>query len=154
MTSRAWRRSPPLVVGALCAAAALACLRQARHLRALGQGAALHFLDRTNGVKDFDVWTFYAADDAGPFPYRWTTIGDFGESRHGRWQQDPHVASIRGRRVDLIGRSLAERVGAEPVAALTRYLSDARTESARRLAEKAAVLLDPAAQRGTVVWPP
>jgi hypothetical protein len=28
--------------------------------RALCQGAALHHLDAMNGVKDFDVWSFYA----------------------------------------------------------------------------------------------
>ena len=35
------------------------------------QGAAPQYLDETNGVKDFDVWSFYAARDDGPFPYGW-----------------------------------------------------------------------------------
>jgi hypothetical protein len=28
--------------------------------RALCQGAALHYVDKKNGVKDFDAWSFYA----------------------------------------------------------------------------------------------
>jgi hypothetical protein len=28
--------------------------------RALCQGAALHYVNERNGVKDFDVWSFYA----------------------------------------------------------------------------------------------
>jgi hypothetical protein len=39
--------------------------------RALCQGAAMHYVDRRNGVKDFDVWSFYAQYDDWPFPARW-----------------------------------------------------------------------------------
>ena len=36
---------------------------------ALCQGAALHYVDGKSGVKDFDVWTFYAARPDHPaFP--------------------------------------------------------------------------------------
>jgi hypothetical protein len=34
---------------------------------ALCQGAALHYVDGKTGVKDFDVFTFYAAHPEGPF---------------------------------------------------------------------------------------
>ena len=58
------------------------CGRYAGRLlcRALCQGAALHYLDGRNGVKDFDVWSFYAALADGPFPYRWRGTADFGPS--------------------------------------------------------------------------
>ena len=35
--------------------------------RALCQGAALHYVNESNGVKDFDVWSFYAQPDDWPF---------------------------------------------------------------------------------------
>jgi hypothetical protein len=35
---------------------------------ALCQGAAWHYLDKTTGVRDFDVFTFFAADGAKKFP--------------------------------------------------------------------------------------
>lgn len=69
--------------------------------RALCQGAALHYLDGRNGVKDFDVWSFYAARDDGPFPYRRRGTADFGPSKSGRWPGDP--PSYAGRRVDFLG---------------------------------------------------
>ena len=46
--------------------------------RALCQGAAQHYLDGRSGVKDFDVWSFYAARGDGPFPYRWRGTADYG----------------------------------------------------------------------------
>jgi hypothetical protein len=72
--------------------------------RALCQGAALHFVDGRHEVKDFDVWSFYAARGDGPFPYRWRGTADFGPSKFGRWHGDP--PSYAGRRVDFLGRSL------------------------------------------------
>ena len=42
--------------------------------RALCQGAALHYVDEENGVKDFDVWSFYAQYDDWPCPARWCQV--------------------------------------------------------------------------------
>jgi hypothetical protein len=120
---------------------------------ALCQGAALHYVNGANGIKDFDVWTFYADHAEGPFPYRWTTRADFGPSRFGRRDSEPYKETYDGRRVDFIGRSLPEPEGVDAVAALTRYLSQPQTGSARCLAEKAIVVIDPRELRGQVLWP-
>jgi len=84
--------------------------------RALCQGAALRYLDGRTGVKDFDVWSFYAAHGGGPFPYRWRGTADFGPSKFGRYPGDP--PSFTGRRVDMLGRSLNVPSDAEPVMVL------------------------------------
>ena len=119
--------------------------------RALCQGAALHYLDGKNGVKDFDVWSFYAVLGDGPFPYRWRGTADYGRSKFGRYPGD--LPSFTGRRVDLLGRSLDAPPGAEPAAALRGWLSAARTETARQLAAKAVVLITPGHRAGEVIWP-
>jgi hypothetical protein len=119
--------------------------------RALCQGAARHYLDGKNGVKDFDVWSFYAALGDGPFPYRWRGTADYGPSKFGRYPGDP--SSFTGRRVDLLGRSLDAPPGAEPSAVLRGWLSAGRTESARQLAAKAVVLITPGHRAGEVIWP-
>jgi hypothetical protein len=120
--------------------------------RALCQGAALHYLDGRNGVKDFDVWSFYAARGDGPFPYRWRGTADFGPSRFGRHPADP--PSYAGRRVDLLGRSLPAPPGANPAVVLRDYLSAARTTSAKALAAKAVILITPEHDAGEVIWHP
>jgi hypothetical protein len=119
--------------------------------RALCQGAALHYVDKKNGVKDFDVWSFYAQYDDWPFPARWRGTRDFGPSKFGRYPGDPPRYS--GRRVDLLGRSLAAAPGADPADAIQRYLAARRTESAKALAAKAVVLIDPQNRAGEIVWP-
>jgi hypothetical protein len=119
--------------------------------RALCQGAALHYVNEHNGVKDFDVWSFYAQYDDWPFPARWRRTRDFGPSKFGRYPGDPpHYC---GRRVDLLGRSLPAAPGTDPADAIRRYLAAGRTTSAKALGAKAAVLIDPHNRVGEVVWP-
>jgi hypothetical protein len=117
---------------------------------ALCQGAALHFVDRTNGVKDFDVWAFFAAHpDTPAFPWRRRKARDFGDPKFGR---SPDKPDFVGRHVDLLGRSLEAAENADPAVVLRAYLSAGRTETARRLSAKAVVLLEPVDRLGTVVW--
>lgn len=119
--------------------------------RALCQGAALHYVDGSNGVKDFDVWSFYAQYDDWPFPARWRGTRDFGPSKFGRYPGDPPPYS--GRRVDLLGRSLPAERGADPAVVVRRYLAARRTDSAKALAAKAVVLIEPQNRAGEIVWP-
>lgn len=119
--------------------------------RALCQGAALHYMDANHGVKDFDVWSFYAGYGDWPFPARWRGTRDFGLSKFGRYPGDP--AHFSGQRVDLLGRSLPVPLGTDPAQALRQYLAARRTASANALAAKAVVLIHPPDRAGEVVWP-
>ena len=103
-------------------------------------------MNQQNGVKDFDVWSFYAQLDDSPFPPRWRGTRDFG-----RYPADP--PPYLGRRIDLLGRSLPVPLGTDPVAAIRQYLAARRTTSAQELAKKAAVLIDPRERVGEVAWP-
>jgi len=141
----------------------------------LAQGAALHYVDGRNGVKDFDVWSFYAPIPDGRWPaFQRQRRVDFGLSEFGRQRYDfasaPSVAATRrwrsweathtGRRVDLFVRPLAVPVAADEavvVDALRAWLCDGQTRrdrnSAWYLARKAVVLLD-SDPPGARVWPP
>lgn len=117
---------------------------------ALCQGAALHYINRENGVKDFDVWCFFRSHPTRPFPYRRIKQVDFGNPKFGKssgWSR------FVGRRVDLLGRSLPARSVDLPTEALQRYLSAGRTTSTRALASKAMVLMYPESEIGRVAWP-
>ena len=121
---------------------------------ALCQGAALHYVDKATGVKDFDLWTFLDEIPGKPFPPRWRTTADFGVSRFGRRESEEHGTYV-GRRIDFIGRSLRVEpsVELEPRTVLREYLTARKTKSARCLAEKAVVLLAPSDVLGEVIWP-
>jgi len=117
---------------------------------ALCQGAALHFLDGKNGVKDFDIWSFFKAHPKRPFPYRRNGSADFGYPKFGRSSSWEHFV---GRRVDLLGRSLKMSARESPTDTLRKYLSSSKTATARALAQKAMILIYPRPLLGTVVWP-
>ena len=120
----------------------------------LCQGAALHYLEGRNGVKDFDVWTFFARARERPYPdaalFRRRKVADFGPSRFGRTTTGP--TWMLGRRIDLFTRSLDLRASARPADAIRAWLEAGQTETARRLAEKAVIELEP--NLGEVIWPP
>lgn len=141
----------------------------------LAQGGALHYLDGQVGVKDFDVWTFYAALPRVAFPAKRNRHVDFGPSEFGRQRYDFAAAknpaelarfrrwdAFRGRRVDLLMRDLRVETDAPPrrvVQALRDWLQAGAASTARMppssyyLAQKAVVLLDPNRRRGDTVWP-
>ena len=158
--------------------------RPRRLLAVLGQGAARHYLDclaghdpgSSTGVKDLDVWTFYAAIPGTAFPAaRRETHADFGLSSLGRQSYDladartareqalwRRFAAYQGRRVDFLMRALPVRPGApyaEIIQAVQDWLrrgaasSQLKKPSAWHLAQKAMVTLTPAPQRGQILWP-
>ena len=100
---------------------------------ALCQGAALHLLDGANGIKDFDVWSFFIQPDSTrPFPYRWRAVVDFGDPKFGVTADSPHFV---GRRVDLLGRSLKCSVDEDPSRAIQDWLGT-KNSSPKMLAKK------------------
>ena len=118
---------------------------------ALCQGAALHYLLGRAGVQDFDLYTFYARHPARPWYANRKAHADFGLPKFGT---SPDKPRFRGRRVDLLGRSLDAPVGSEPAAAIRAWLRAGRAgESAAYLREKAVVLVAPAERNGEIVWP-
>ena len=91
---------------------------------ALCQGAAMHYLDGKNGIKDLDIWSFYEEDPRRPFPYRRRAEVDFGLAKFGQTEGYEHFV---GRKVDLIGRSFSQCRPTRPcghVAALSSRRQD------------------------------
>ena len=117
---------------------------------ALCQGAALHYLNGKNGIKDLDVWSFFRSAKERPFPYRRRGIADFGDPKFGKTEDSPGFV---GRRIDLLGRSIEATDFSDPVAVLRNYLAAGKTETAWLLSQKAVILIEPKPLFGTVIWP-
>jgi hypothetical protein len=117
----------------------------------LCQGAALHYVDKKNGVKDFDVWTFYRGHSKTPFPYRRIGRMDYGPSKFGVHPMDKQ--KYNGRKVDLIGRSIKCDNKDTFYKIIHNYLEKGKTKSARLLSKKAVIILEPLEYLGEIIWP-
>jgi len=117
----------------------------------LCQGGAEHFVRHQHGVKDLDVWAFFSEHPARPFPYRRRGVQDFGPSRLGR---HPNDVGFKGRRVDIIGRSIRHEMDQSAPDAVREWLRSGRTDSARLIAQRPVVAIYPAEVSGIVVWDP
>lgn len=115
---------------------------------ALCQGAAKHYLDGTTGINDFDVYTFYRRHLKKPWYAKRHKSYDFGDPKFG---QSVDRLDFRGRRVDCWGRAIYIGDGEDVITALRRYFQQGKTKTAKLLAAKAVVMLEP--NCGTVVWP-
>lgn len=119
---------------------------------ALCGDGALHYMNGQTGLEIFEVWTFYAEHPEAAFPHWHEERYDYGPSRKfGRSPSAPETFS--GRPVDLAGRSIEASPLDDPLEALQHYLRRGSTPVARRLSEKAVVLLEPERLAGYVAWP-
>jgi hypothetical protein len=122
-------------------------------LTALCQGAALHYLDHTTGVKDLDVWTFFEELPRGRVErHRRPKQEDFGVSTLGRHPGDA-TKGYAGRTVDLLLTTIPYRHGQRIDDTVRDYLRTGRTKTRRCLAEKAVIGLDPPEYFGVTIWP-
>ncbi|PXW30380.1 UNVERIFIED_CONTAM: hypothetical protein DES50_108190 [Williamsia faeni] len=123
-------------------------------LVALCQGAAWHYRDPTVGVKDFDVYTFYAAHPTERMNERAKSRFDFGRSIFGIHPDELKKRRPRkGRHIDLMRKLFNVKRDADPIEALHAYLNAQETDSAYFIAEKSVIGLEPESVFGRILWP-
>lgn len=117
-------------------------------LIALGQGAALHYINKKTGIKDFDVWFFYSKRSVS-LPYRRRGKVDFGASK---FDKHPDDKEYTGRRIDILMRSDSFFRRNDEHQSLIKYLTNRKTHTAMKLSEKAMIGLFPNSVFGKTLW--
>ncbi|MBN1523593.1 MAG: hypothetical protein JW904_03825 [Spirochaetales bacterium] len=115
---------------------------------ALCQGAAMHYYDKSNGIKDFDIWIFYPFNQKH-LPYRTYWNWFYNNSKFGLHSV---YSSEKGRKVDVLVRSVKNYVPNDPVATIYSYFKNEGTITSQLLLQKAVVLLSPEYYFGKVIW--
>lgn len=115
---------------------------------ALCQGAAMHFHDKMNGVKDFDVWFFYPFNEKH-LPYRTIWNWDYKNPKFGR---HPSIQGYSGRKVDVLVRSIKNYSKQNSIETIHQFLQYENTPTSKALAKKGVVMLYPKLLLGKAVW--
>ena len=97
-----------------------------------------------HGVKDFDVWAFFPQDTGKKFPPRRRVTRDF-------WRH-PDGGCFKGRRVDIIGRSIECNPKKFTKECVQKWLREGKTCSAKLIAQRPVVVIYPDSECGTVIW--
>ncbi len=118
---------------------------------ALCQGAAMHFHDKSNGIKDFDIWFFYPFNKKH-LPYRSIWNWDYINPKFGRHPSNQIMKYYKGRKVDVLVRSIRNYTINNPEKTIYQYLNLENTASSKELAKKAVVMLSPKPLMGKVIW--
>jgi len=118
---------------------------------ALCGDGALHYLNGITGVDQFEVVSFYAEHTDAAFPYQRVSQADFGKPKFGRGAEP--AETYTGLRINLQGRSIEGGPGDDPLETIQRYLRAGATPTARDLARRAVVLLEPEELLGIEAWP-
>ena len=101
-------------------------------------------------VTPLEVWTFFRHHPDGPFPTRRRRV----RATRDPWKKILAEPSLAGRPLTLISVSIEADRFEDAEQVVHRYLMSGKTASARRLAEGGVVVLEPAKERGRVVWQP
>lgn len=108
---------------------------------ALCQGAASHYINSSVGIKDFDIWHFYAENKDIGFPYRAHKSIENG---------------YKNRSIDFLKRAinqkLCENYSNNPKQSIMEYLFERNTITKRILLKKAIIGLFPKEIFGEVMW--
>ena len=115
---------------------------------ALCQGGAMHYHDKVNGIKDFDVWFFYPFNEKH-LPYRSIWNWDYKNPKFGR---HPSIPGYSGRKVDVLVRSIKNYSKQNPVKTIHQFLQYENTSTSKELAKKGVVMLYPESLLSKVVW--
>lgn len=101
-------------------------------------------------VAPLEVWTFFRHHPDGPFPTRRRRV----PATRDPWRQVLAEPSLAGRPLTLVSVSLEADRFDDPELVVRRYLMTGKTAGARRLAKGRVIVLQPAQNRGQVVWNP
>ncbi len=114
---------------------------------ALCQGGAMHYHDKVNGIKDFDVWFFYPFNEKH-LSYRTIWNWDYKNPKFGR---HPSITGYTGRKVDVLVRSIKNYSKQNPVNTIHQFLQYEKTATSKELAKKGVVMLYPESLLGKVM---